>query len=132
MSSWYDCTDRKNGCCHGDSKAECGYDMGMQSENGFSDIAILDGRQDHNRYTSSLENFLVPHIIGKHPYGFIFQQGYASIHTGVTTKKWINEKKVNLKPWPVKSPNLNSDETPGALFLDMLMKMGGNSALLQT
>lgn len=70
------------------------------SENGFSEIAFLNGRSNSNKFVSTLENLYTRTTI--------FRQYNALIFTSTTTKKWMNDRKMNLMPWPTKSPDLNA------------------------
>lgn len=46
------------------------------------------------------------------------------MHTSATTKKSINDKEVNLTPWPAKSPDLNPIQNLGVLFFEVFMQRG--------
>ena len=83
---------------------------GSFSAKGQSELSILKGNQNAQRYTNTLENYLLPFAESMHPNGYIFQQDSASIHTASHTKRWFDTKNVTVLDWAPKSPDLNPIE----------------------
>ena len=77
---------------------------------GKTEIAVLEGRQNSEKYIKTLKDYMLPLLEANREKKLIFQQDGASIHTSNKTKQWIVSQQVELLPWPSKSPDLNITE----------------------
>jgi transposase len=77
---------------------------------GTSELVILEGTQDSERYVATLSEHLLPFIDRVYGRECIFQQDNASIHASRATKSFLQEENVELMSWPAKSPDLNPIE----------------------
>ena len=82
---------------------------GMSSK-GKTPIVFLDGKQNSQKYTTILENHLLPFGQDLGGPNWIFQHDNAPIHTAQAVKQWFYEKKIKVLDWPAKSPDLNPIE----------------------
>jgi transposase len=82
--------------------------------NGVLEIVRTSNKLNAKGYQYILENSLKDHganvtVGGDH--GYIFQQDNASIHTSISSRKYISElNNVELMQWPSRSPDLNPME----------------------
>lgn len=77
---------------------------------GTSELVVLEGTQDSDRYITTLSDHLFPFIDRVYGRDCIFQQDNASIHASRATKDFLREENVELMDWPAKSPDLNPIE----------------------
>lgn len=68
-----------------------------------SELVIIEGRLNSQRYVEMLESNLLPMMGPEQQY----QQDNAPIHVSALTKKWFISKNIPLLPWPARSPDLN-------------------------
>lgn len=83
---------------------------GCFSSKGTSELAILIGKQDSNKYMDTISDYLEP--FAQYHYGleYIFQQDNATIHTSNATTAFFADKNITVMDWPSKSPDLNPIE----------------------
>lgn len=77
---------------------------------GKSELVILEGTQDSERYISTLSEHLLPYIDRIYGRDCVFQHDNASIHSSGATKAFLKEENVTTMNWPAKSPDLNPIE----------------------
>ncbi|KAG6616947.1 Transposase [Phytophthora cinnamomi] len=77
---------------------------------GKSELVILEGNQNSERYIYTLSEYLLPFIDRVYGRECVFQQDNASIHTSWATKEFLKEENVDVMDWPAKSPDLNPIE----------------------
>lgn len=77
---------------------------------GKSELVILEGSQDSERYIYTLSEYLLPFLDRVYGRECIFQQDNASIHSSRATKGFLEEESVTVMEWPAKSPDLNPIE----------------------
>ena len=70
-------------------------------------LAILEGKQNSEKYVSTLENYLVPFVDELGGDGLSFQRDNASIHQSRYTKAWFADQKCSVIDWPANSVDLN-------------------------
>ena len=70
-------------------------------------LAILEGKQNSEKYVSTLKNYLVPFLNELGSDGLNFQQDNASIHQFGYTKAWFADQTFPVIDWPALSPDLN-------------------------
>ena len=73
---------------------------------GKSYIAWLNTRMNSNMYTVMQERELIDLRDGS----LMFQQDNVSVHSSATTKQWLEEKDIDVLPWPVLRSDLNPME----------------------
>ena len=77
---------------------------GFIRHGGGRNICKVDGNIDSIKY----QQILASHYIPKHKRGQIFQQDGAPCHTSVSTKTFLQQKKIKvLEKWPAQSPDMN-------------------------
>ncbi|POM63542.1 transposable element Tc3 Transposase [Phytophthora palmivora] len=77
---------------------------------GKSELVILEGTQDSERYIYSLSEHLLPYIDRIYGRDCIFQHDNASIHSSTATKAFLDEENMMTMKRPAKSPVLNPIE----------------------
>ena len=70
-------------------------------------LAILEGKQNSEKYVSTLENYLVPFLDELGGDGLTFPQDNASIHQSWYMKAWFADQHFSVIDWPALSPDLN-------------------------
>lgn len=65
------------------------------------------GNQGHEKYTWTLQGYLLPFYAKKYHGKCIFQQENAAIHTSMKPRSWFDGNSANVIPWQEKSPDLN-------------------------
>ena len=65
--------------------------MGAMAACGLSELAILEDKQDSEKYIYTLSEYLLPFAHLDFGIDFIFQQDNAPIHTSKTTKEVLDE-----------------------------------------
>lgn len=83
---------------------------GCFNYSGKSELAIIEGNIDSNKYQNILENYLIPFIIKHNLVDPIFQQDNARPHVSQSTKNWFENKNIERMFWPAFSPDLNPIE----------------------
>lgn len=80
---------------------------GAFSAKGKSELAFLEGKQNAEKYTVTLGEYLFPFAHPHHGLNFVFQHDNASIHTARVAKWYLEDQDVSVMWWPAKSPDLN-------------------------
>lgn len=80
------------------------------SASGKSEIKIVSGRMNSQKYTDLMGDTLIPFIEDKMPQDAIYQQDNAPIHVSRHSKAWFEEHNIELLGWPALSPDLNPIE----------------------
>ena len=78
---------------------------GMSAE-GLLPLVWIEGNLDSHKYIEVLEKNLVPYVDD----GWLFQQDNAPAHVSRLTLDYLNDKNVDLLPWPANSPDLSPIE----------------------
>ena len=73
-------------------------------------LASISTRTTAEMYTDMLEISLVEHAEQLMGQDFMFQQDNAPIHTARATKKWLQDRNIEVLDWPAISPDLNPIE----------------------
>ena len=76
----------------------------------ISPVVFIEGRQNSDKYITTLQNNLLPFIAQHHPHSSIFMQDGASIHRSVKTMEWLKNSSIEVLDWPAKSPDMNPIE----------------------
>ena len=76
---------------------------------GVSNVAKIDGRMNEEMYCDILEQNLSPTVdsFSMDKDQLIFQQDNGPKHTSKRARKWLEDKRLSLLPWPPQSPDLN-------------------------
>lgn len=91
---------------------------------GKSDLAFLDGKQNSEKYQTTLNDFLLPcgaRIGGDR---WKFMQDNAPIHASASTTAWLNDHDIRVLPWPARSPDLNPIENMWGKLAQMVYANG--------
>ena len=73
-------------------------------------LTFLEGKQNSEKYVSTLENYLGPFLDELGGDELTFQQDNASIHQSRYTKAWFADQNFSVIDWPALSPDLNPIE----------------------
>ena len=79
---------------------------GTISYYGAADLVRVKGNQDSVKYCQTLEYGLLSFAADMLGESWTFQQDNASIHRSKYTKKWLEEKHIDVMEWPSRSPDL--------------------------
>ena len=74
---------------------------------GSSELEGIQGTQDSERYCKVLETTFIPWAAVTCGEEWVLQHDGASTHQSNYTKNYLKSKKVEVLPWPAKSPDLN-------------------------
>jgi transposase len=107
---WHDIRKEKEICFSRQQGGQSVMVWGSFSAKGVSQLAILDGRQDAERYVYTLSEYMLPFAHRHYGTEFIFQHDNAPIHTAKVTKEFLQEFGVDTMVWPALSPDLNPIE----------------------
>jgi transposase len=101
-----------------------GYVMtwGCISSKGVGMLEFIDGTMDKYKYCSILAKHLPQSAAKMGLDSFIFQQDNDPKHTSQHVKKFFEEKKIEILPWPSQSPDLNPIEH---VWAQMKLQLGG-------
>ena len=77
------------------------------SYNSVSNLGVINGTLDSNKYCQLLMKCLLPFASEECPTNWIFQQDNASCHSSNFTKQFLFDSEVDVLPWPARSPDLN-------------------------
>ena len=80
------------------------------SYNGVSDLGVINGTIDSNKYCEMLAKCLLPFASMDCPTNCISQQDNASCHRSIFTKEFLSDSGVDVLPWPARSPDLKPIE----------------------
>lgn len=83
---------------------------GCMSASGVGQMRILDGTVNTDRYIDILEKEMLPSGRTLHNNYYVFMQDNAPAHRSRRTTAWLEDKSVNVLPWPARSPDLNPIE----------------------
>ena len=83
---------------------------GCFSAAGAPNLATIEGTMDSTGYCTILKKVLLPFAEDKHPNGWRFQQGNASVHRSDYTRRFFSDMDIEVLEWPSRSPNFNSIE----------------------
>lgn len=67
----------------------------------------INGRFNTEQYLNILGNIMLPNARIEYPDGFVFQQDNCPIHTARRVGEWMEANRVQLLPWPSRSPDAN-------------------------
>jgi len=92
-----------------------------------SDLAIVEGSMDSNRYIETLKT----HFLNKKSKSaikkMIFQQDGASCHTSKATRDFLASTGLTVLSWPANSPDLNPIENIWAILKQNVEKRGAKT-----
>ena len=74
---------------------------------GSSELEGIQGTQDSESYCEVPETTCIPWAAETCGEEWVFQHDGASTHRSNYTKNYLKSKKVEVLPWPAKSPDLN-------------------------
>ena len=80
---------------------------------GKTELMLLKGRQDFQKYIQILKDHLIPFVETKE---HEFQQDNAPIHVSEATRSFLQESNTQVMDWPACSPGLNPIENVWGLL----------------
>jgi transposase len=83
---------------------------GCMSAAGVGKLVVVDGTLDSDTYIQILKEAMIPSAQALHNGYMVFQQDNAPAHTSKKTKTFLQEHRIQVLPWPAKSPDLNPIE----------------------
>lgn len=83
---------------------------GCISIHGVGELAVVDGRLNHQGYIALLDEYLLPSIenmFGDRAHPFIFQDDNAPCHRPRAVDDWLDRNEIRRMQWPAQSPDAN-------------------------
>ena len=80
--------------------------MGAISYYGAAELIRVKGNQDSVKHCQTLQYGLLPFAADMLGENWTLQQDNASIHRSKYTKKWMEDKNIDVMEWPSRSPDL--------------------------
>jgi len=102
---------------------------GCFSSKGKSELAILEGKINSQKYVYALSEYMLPFAHVNYGTDFLFQQDNAPIHVSKEANEIFMGEEIKLIKWSAKSPDLNPIEN---LWGYMVNKMYENGKQFQT
>ena len=97
------------------------------SENGKTDLAIIENKMDSKLYTTVFEQIFLPFCYINYGTGrnnFVFMQDIASMHRSKHSKEWSAEFDMNVLNWPALSLDFNPIENVWGAFATAVHSSG--------
>ena len=93
------------------------------SVRGKTPLKFVDGIVNAEKYQQILEECLIESMNTLYPDGWVLQQDNAPPHTARSTKKFFEDKKIEILEWPACSPDLSPIENCWGLMKRRVEKM---------
>jgi tRNA A37 threonylcarbamoyladenosine biosynthesis protein TsaE len=90
------------------------------SMRGNTDIAIIDGSVNSDKYIDTMEEYLSWTLGVLYPDGWVYQQDNAPPHKSKKTNEWFRANGIVVLEWPPGSPDLNPIERLWAIIKQQL------------
>ena len=107
---WHDLRKEPKYCSKRQSGGGSVMIWGAFGSKGKSKLAFINTTINSEGYCDILQSHLLRSGFKMGGRNWIFQQDNASVHSSNFSKAWLSSHKVNVMPWPSKSPDLNPME----------------------